>query len=175
MISLERCDVCVAGLISTHVFPAPCLALQATTSLSELPGATPQPPADLQEAVRGMLASGLPVLEKNGFERLWTGASSDGASGSGASMATARSSAALAAEVARCCTGDTSLGLGVFVKDGASNNFTLLSGALGPLPAGRGLVLVGDLNRAPRRHGRTPGRTTAQFVTTAVDDGTKLL
>ena len=175
MISLERCDVCVAGLISTHVFPAPCLALQATTSLSELPGATPQPPADLQEAVRGMLASGLPVLEKNGFEHLWAGAASSSGSGRGAGPATARGSAALAGEVARCCTGDTSLGLGVFAKDAASNSFTLLGSALGPLPAGRGLVLVGDLNRTPRRHGRTPSRTTAYFLTTAVDDGSKLL
>lgn len=121
-----------------------------------------------------MLASGLPALEKNGFEHLWASAGSSGGGGR-SGMPTARSSAALAAEVARCCTGDTSLGLGVFVKEGAANSFTLLSNALGPLPAGRGLVLVGDLNRAPRRHGRTPGRTTAQFVTTAVDDGAKLL
>jgi hypothetical protein len=151
---------------------------QAAPSLSPQPGATAQQPADLQEAVTGMLASGLPVLEKNGFEYLWASVSGSGGgrgSGGSSSISTARGSAALAAEVARCCTGDTSLGLGVFVKDSASNSFSLLGSALGPLPAGRGLVLVGDLNRTPRRHGRTPGRTSAYFLTTAVDDGRKLL
>lgn len=146
--------------------------LQATPSLSALPGGTSQPLADLHEAVSSMLASGLPVLEKNGFEHLWAGTSGEGG---GRGSGTARGSAAMAAEVALCCTGDTSLGLGVFVKESTSNTFSLLSSALGPLPAGRGLVLVGDLNRAPRRHGRTPGRTSAYFLTTAVDDGSKLL
>lgn len=140
---------------------------QVTSSLTAAPAAAEAQPAELQEAVQQVLAAGLPVLEKNGFEHLWAGPGGGASGGAG--------SAALAAQVARCCTGDSALGLGAFVKEAGSAGFSLLASPLGPLPAGRGLILVGDLNLAPRRQGRTPGRTTARFVAAAADDGRKLL
>lgn len=127
----------------------------------------------MQEAVQDLLAAGLPVLEHNGFAPLWKQEAAAGA-GKDANSNASSGASSLAAAVARDCTGAASLGLAAFVKDGASGSFSLVASPLGPLPSGRGLLLVGDLNLGPRQRGRT-ARTTATFLTVGVDDGRKLL
>lgn len=165
--------------------PSP-LPHQATPSLFGLPAPAPPSP-EQHEAVEEALAAGLPLLEHNGFRVLWQPEGGDlpGPSAAGAAAAASSSSSSssgeaarrqLAREVAKCCTGDTRLGLGAFVRDSASGGFALMANPMGPLPTGRGVVLVGDLNTAaPRRHGRSAARTTARFLTAAVEDGAKLL
>ena len=81
----------------------------------------------------------------------------------------------VAREVARRCTGETNLGLGAFAKAAGSDSFSMLASPLGPLPSGRGLILVGDLDLAPRVRGNSPARTVARWLTVGVDDGRKLL
>ena len=99
---------------------------------------------------------------------LFTGTSS----GSGSDDATGGS---LAAQVARHCTSDTHVGLGAFVQDSPSGRFSVAPSPMGPMPGGRGLLLVGDLDLAPRQRGRTAARTTTRWLTVGVDDGRKLL
>lgn len=154
------------------------------------PPPAPEAQPELEEALREVLAAGLPVLEHNGFTALWqpqgdaTGTSSASAAAPGAgasssggegSVAAAAAVAALADQVAKCCTGSTALGLGAFVRDQASGTFSMLSSPVGPLPSGRGLVLVGDLNLGPKRHGRSAAHTTARFLTAAVGDARQLV
>ena len=130
------------------------------------PPPAPEAQPELEEALREVLAAGMPVLEHNGFQALWQPPRAGGAG----EPSEAAAAAALAGEVAKCCTGSTALGLGAFAKDQASGGFTMLASPVGPLPVGKGLMLVGDLNLGPRRRGRSASRTTARFVTAAVGD-----
>lgn len=48
--------------------------------------------------------------------------------------------------------------------------------SVGPLPGGRGLILVGDLDQKARQRGRSSTqRTAASFLIVGVDDGHKLV
>jgi hypothetical protein len=149
--------------------------------VSELPGLPAPPgaaqsaaalPSSMQEAMGQSLAAGLPTLEHNGFQLLFTGSGSSTASSPAAAEAAAE---AVAREVARRCTGETNLGLGAFVKVAGSDSFSMMASPLGPLPLGRGLILVGDLDLSPRVRGKSPARTVARWLTVGVDDGRKLL